>query len=62
MRKLYKKHEIKGEKCYVPTVHGKHVLLGFRKATDAQAHSEALLARYRRMKGLTNAPQTPAAS
>lgn len=50
MRNLYQKFRLKtGGKIYVPTVGGKR-RKAFKRASEAQAHSEAVLARYARLK------------
>ena len=52
---LYRKFILKtGGKIYVPTVGGKR-RKAFKRASEAQAHSEAILARYARLKAVAMA-------
>lgn len=50
MKNLYKKFRLRdGRKVYVPTIAGKRRRL-YKRASEAQAHSEKVWARYQRLK------------
>lgn len=60
--KLYRKIKLRdGRKAYMCTVGGKHGRRAFLKASNAQSHSEAVLARYRRLRGLEHKPDLESA-